>query len=106
MQTDISLISTKRKFVIDTKYYKSALQTYYDKDSIRSNNLYQLFAYLKNLEPRGEENAHCEGILLYPTVETELNEECVIQGHRILFRTINLNQDWKNIHKDLLRIVN
>jgi 5-methylcytosine-specific restriction enzyme subunit McrC len=106
MQTDISLISPSRKIVVDTKYYRSALQTHYDKETIRSNNLYQLFAYLKNLEPRGEENTNCEGILLYPTVETELDEECIIQGHRILFRSINLNQDWKCIHKDLMSIIN
>jgi len=106
MQTDISLSSDNRKMIIDTKYYKNALQRYYDKEKIHSDNLYQLFAYLKNLEPLGEENIHCEGILLYPTVEKELNLQYDVQGHRISIRTINLNQDWKRIHNSLLEILN
>lgn len=106
MQTDISLTSQNRKIVIDTKYYKEALQKYYDKESIRSNNLYQLFAYLMNLESLGEENSTCEGILLYPTVESEHEYQYVMKGHRIKVKTINLNQDWREIHKDLLNIIN
>ena len=106
MQTDISLTSQNRKIVIDTKYYKEALQKYYDKESIRSNNLYQLFAYLMNLEALGEENSNCEGILLYPTVESEREYQCVVKGHKIKVKTINLNQDWREIHKDLLNTIN
>lgn len=106
MQTDISLTSQNRKIVIDTKYYKEALQKYYDKESIRSNNLYQLFAYLMNLEALGEENSNCEGILLYPTVESEHEYQYVMKGHKIKVKTINLNQDWREIHKDLLNTIN
>jgi len=106
MHTDISLISEGRKVVMDTKYYRKALQMYYDKTSVRSGNLYQLFSYLKNLEVKGGANRNCEGILLYPTVRYELYEQCEVQGHTIMFRTINLNQDWRSIHNDLLAIIN
>lgn len=44
-------------------------------------------------------------MLLYPTVRRELNEECTIGDHRIAFKTINLNQDWRLIHRDLLNII-
>ncbi|MEJ5259358.1 MAG: hypothetical protein WHS88_04115 [Anaerohalosphaeraceae bacterium] len=91
--------------VIDTKYYRDALEIHYDREKIRSANLYQLFAYVKNLESRGGVNQTCEGMLLYPTVRQELDEECTIGGHRIAFRTINLNQDWRQIHRDLLNII-
>ena len=47
MLTDITLQSKSQKIIIDTKYYKDAFQTRYDKQKINSGNLYQLFAYLK-----------------------------------------------------------
>jgi len=106
METDISLISPSRKLVMDTKYYRESLQTYYEKETIKSDNLYQLLAYLKNLECRGEENINSEGILLYPTVSQKLDLEYSIQGHRVVVRTIDLNQDWRTIHDDLLAIIN
>jgi 5-methylcytosine-specific restriction enzyme subunit McrC len=106
MQTDISLTSQSRKIIIDTKYYAEALQKFYDKESIRSSNLYQLFTYLMNLEALGEENEKCEGILLYPTVQSEHDYQFIMKGHKITVRTINLNQNWKQIEKDLLALIN
>lgn len=105
MQTDISLTSSDRKIIIDTKYYKEALQTHYDKQTIISANLYQIHAYLTNLEALGGVNAHCEGILLYPTVTQELNIQQKIKGHRVSVRTIDLSQEWPIIKQRLLRII-
>ena len=62
MRTDVSLTSRTRKIVIDTKYYCEALQTYYDRHSIHSGNLYQIFSYLENLLHDDERESHCEGI--------------------------------------------
>ena len=46
-----------------------------------------------------------EGILLYPTVDVDLDLNYEIQGHRVRVKTINLNQDWQNIRRDLLQVV-
>lgn len=105
MRTDVSLTSPTRKIIIDTKYYAKALQTYYDKETIHSANLYQLFAYLENLKPANELEKYCEGILLYPTTDQELDHQFKIKGHPVSIRTINLNQDWKKIHESLLKLV-
>ena len=105
METDITLESDNRKIIIDAKYYKEALQKSYDKEKIRSANLYQIFAYLKNVEKKGGVSENCEGILLYPTVNNKLNESANIQGHKVSIRTIDLNQDHREIHKDLLEII-
>ena len=105
MQTDITLKSDNRQLIIDTKYYKDALQRYYDSEKINSGNLYQLNAYLTNLEALGEENKSCEGMLLYPTVEDELNLSYNMNDHKISIRTINLNQDWTQIRYKLLLLV-
>ena len=106
MQTDISLSSNDRKIIIDTKYYTNALQMHYDKESIRSSNLYQIYAYLTNVKPEYSGQPKSEGILLYPTVTKELDSETYIKGHKISFKTINLNQDWQGIHQDLLNVLN
>ena len=50
MQTDICLTSQDRKIILDCKYYKDTLQRHWDKSTIHSTHLYQLFAYLRNKE--------------------------------------------------------
>lgn len=105
MQTDISLENSNGKIVIDTKYYREALTVHYEKERIRSENMYQMFAYLKNLESTDKKNANCAGILLYPTVTRQLDINMTTHGHPVSFKTINLNQDWLGVHHDLLSIV-
>ncbi|MFC1493330.1 5-methylcytosine-specific restriction endonuclease system specificity protein McrC [candidate division KSB1 bacterium] len=108
METDTSITfkDPKRKIVIETKYSKSIFQEQYNKKSIKSPNLYQLYAYLKNLEGRGDHaNKHCEGILLYAEVDQKVDLKYFIDDHHVSVKTINLNQDWKNIHRDLLNII-
>lgn len=105
MKTDISLESRTRKIIVDTKYYLSPLTTYFGKEKIYSGHLYQLFAYLKNVAARGGIDAHCEGMLLYPTVDQELDETYRLDGHTVSIRTIDLNQHWKRIHDKLLSIL-
>lgn len=104
METDITIETEDKKIIIDTKYYKEALTSYYDAEKIRSNNLYQIYAYLKQVEYQGKKGREAEGILLYPTVKKELGYSKIIEGHKIRFETINLNQDWKAIHTDLLAL--
>ena len=53
MVTDISIEGDSSKAVIDTKFYKEALVTHFGQDKIRSDHLFQLNAYLTNLEHKG-----------------------------------------------------
>ena len=66
MQTDITLEGKDRKIIIDTKYYKHAIKSNMGREKLNSNNLYQLFSYLKNIEHKGGKNADARGVLLYP----------------------------------------
>jgi len=50
MRTDIHLESANSRTIIDTKYYSETLQLHHGKNSLRSENLYQLVSYLKNCE--------------------------------------------------------
>jgi len=44
-------------------------------------------------------------MLLYPTVDAPLSADYTHKGHKILIRTINLDQPWQGIHADLLALV-
>ena len=105
MRTDVSLESNDRHIVIDTKYYSQTLQTYYGFDSIHSGNLYQLFAYLKNLQFTEPRSRTLEGMLLYPCVGKTLDLEYAIQGHRMRVATVDLNSHWSDIGKRLLELL-
>jgi 5-methylcytosine-specific restriction enzyme subunit McrC len=105
MLTDITLQKGNEKIILDTKYYKEAFQTRYDRQKINSNNLYQLFSYLKNQETDSELTLNCQGILLYPSIQNDFVHSFKYENHKIRIMSINLNQDWQNIRSDLLKIV-
>ncbi len=105
MVTDISIEGHGFKAVIDTKYYKQALSTHYDTEKIHAQNIYQIFAYLKNLEKQGGINTNCTGVLLYPTVQKELRLSYKMDGHKVMIRTINMNQEWQAIYHDLKQLL-
>jgi len=107
MQTDISLISSDRKIVMDTKFYKQTLSFNFS-EKFHSANLYQIYSYINNLESNetDEKNKFCEGVLLYPTVQKEIDESYQMGNHQIRIATVNLNQNWNLIHDRLLNILN
>ncbi len=44
-------------------------------------------------------------MLLYPTIETDLCLQYILTGHRVTVATIDLAQDWREIHRRLLSLV-
>jgi 5-methylcytosine-specific restriction enzyme subunit McrC len=105
METDITLRSSAHAIIIDTKFSKNTLQGRFAKNTLRSEHLYQLFAYLKNLEHIDPLFRGSEGILLYPTTEETLNFSTQIQGHRLRVCTLDLANDASQIKSDLLEIL-
>jgi len=105
MRTDLSLRNAQQTIIIDTKYYTETLQRYYNSTSIHSAHLYQLFAYLKNMESRGGTDATAEGILLYPAVESTLRLSYEMHGHTLRICTIDLAQGWHEIRQELLQLI-
>lgn len=106
METDITLKSTTRKIIIDTKFYKEALKTRYDAEKIISDNLYQLYAYMNNQkDPEDPLSEKCEGMLLYPTVSKPLSKIYYMNHNKISVQSVNLNQHWKKIREDLLGLI-
>ena len=109
MRTDVSITSTAapyQRLVIDTKYYAAALgASLHGPEKIRSENLYQVYAYLRTQEQRGPSHLSATGMLLYPTTGYGLNETMVVQGHRIRIATVNLSEPWERIEESLIRLV-
>lgn len=106
MLTDVSLERDSQKIIIDTKYYKNALTNRYEANKLISPNLYQIFAYLNNIKQQKNDYEIFEGILLYPTVSYSLNKTYYDRDLVLHIKTIDLNQNWMNIRKNLLDIVN
>lgn len=105
METDITIKRNNEVIIMDTKYYKNTLARNMGKDKYHSTNMYQMFSYLKNAEVKGEEYRTSTGILLYPQVDLELNNSYKMEGHYLKICTVNLHDDWENIHNRLLEII-
>lgn len=104
METDISLRTPSGYLIIDAKYYKETMAGQFGK-KVRSGHLYQLFAYLRNVAARGSDFENAAGLLLYPAARESVHLDYEIQGHRISVRTVDLSQDWREIHAELLAAV-
>ena len=104
MLTDITLTRPGRCLVIDAKYTPNVLQEHFHGSSrLRSGHLYQLFAYLKNLPCVA--GTALDGMLLYPLAQRTIDATFTLPGHRMRVCTINLNQHWKLVRRDLLTLV-
>lgn len=107
MQSDIHLQKGNTVLIIDAKYYSHTTQTQYDKHTLHSNNMYQIFAYVKNRDYEfGEEEHTVSGMLLYAKTEEEVQPDHVYQmhGNQITVRTLDLNLPFVDIAGQLNQI--
>lgn len=105
MQTDIVLSSreTGKTLIIDAKYYSHNMQMKapYMTRTVHSNNLYQIFAYVKNWPAAPDESV--AGMLLYAGTDDEVqpDNDYQISGNTISVKTLDLDCDFTNIAKKL-----
>ena len=105
METDITLENDNKKIIIDAKFYRETMTVNYNKERIKSANLYQLFSYLLNQQDGSSKTQNAKGILLYPTIETEYSLNFKYYNHNIQIRTVNLNSNWRRISSRLKEII-
>lgn len=108
MQSDIHLQRGSTVLIIDAKYYSHTTQVQFDKHTLHSNNLYQIFTYVKNRSYQfGEEDNTVSGMLLYAKTEEEIQPDNVYQmhGNQITVRTLDLNKPFAEIAEQLNAIV-
>lgn len=115
MKTDITLTGTykkhseentkkdtkKRILIIDTKYYTSNMdESFWGNKAIhKTNNLYQMFAYVKN-KKYAYKDAAVSGMILYAQTDSETQPKSfyMFEGESIEITTIDLKEDfskWK-----------
>ena len=98
--------SAGQRIIIDTKFTSMVTRGQYGNQSLKSGNIYQLYAYLRSQENPADPMSHnSAGVLLYPALGTDYDESATIQGHRIRFATVDLAADTQTIRNQLLRIV-
>ena len=108
MQTDVTLKKGNCVLIIDAKYYANTLQSNFDVHTIRSNNLYQIYTYVKNRDAEFGNRPHAvSGMLLYAATDEEVqpNQSYLMQGNRISVRTLDLNREFSEIASQLDQIV-
>ena len=104
MQTDIMLTYKEKTLIIDAKYYAHSTQIQYDKHTLHSGNMYQIFTYVKNKETALADQPHeVSGMLLYARTDEDIypEHEYRMSGNRIEVRTLNLDGDFTMIKAQL-----
>lgn len=103
MQSDIMLSYEDKVLIIDAKYYSHTTQAQYDTHTLHSNNLYQIFTYVKNKDSELAEVPHVvSGMLLY--ARTEEANTYQMSGNKISVKTLDLNCDFSDVVAQLYKI--
>ena len=104
-----------KTIIIDTKYYpnymKNSFYSEEDKRTLISGNLYQMNAYMNNINTDNE----LVGMLLYPMPysKNEISEKYnidvvsngIVKKAILQIQTINLNNEWRKIKEELIKII-
>lgn len=109
MQSDVMLTYKGEVLIIDAKYYAHNLQSYYGANTIHNANLNQIFTYVKNKQGDPKLGDHkVAGMLLYARTTASLQPDVkyTMSGNTIYVRTLDLNQEFPVIAKQLNSIVN
>lgn len=110
MKLDIELVQPDvkgpgpRRIVIDTKFTSVTKTNQFGDLKLRSGYVYQIYAYLMSQEA-SETDRKSEGLMLHPVVGEPVDEEVVIQGHRIRFATVDLAADSATLADQLLEAI-
>ena len=103
MQTDVMLTRNDKILIIDAKYYAHVMRTHgqYGSHKIHSNNLYQIFSYVKNKDSGNSGNV--SGLLLYAKTDEAIIPDCAykMRGNTISVKTLDLNVDFASIMAQL-----
>lgn len=94
----------EKTLIIDAKYYGQTLQKQFDKYSLHSGNVYQIFTYVKNQDK--DNTGNVAGILLYAKTDEDITPDCMFNmgGNQIGAKTLDLNKDFSLIAAQLDKI--
>ena len=110
MQTDITLTKDDKVLIIDAKFYAHSTMSQYGAQNLISGNLYQIFTYVKNeAEKVKSEGRTVAGMLLYAKTDDDIiadDKTYSMSGNTIVVRSLDLEQSFSGISKQLNAIAN
>ena len=104
MKSDIVLEKDGNILIIDAKYYAHTTQQRFDKATVHSANLYQIFTYVKNKqEELKDRQVTVSGMLLYAKTDEQIFPDNTYQmsGNQISVKTLDLNCGFDKIREQL-----
>ena len=102
MKTDVTIKYRDKILIIDAKYYSRSMQSgQYDKRTMHSHNMYQIYTYVKNLDK--SQSGLVSGLLLYAKTDEDItpNNEYTLNGNHFKVATLDLNQPFEHIAKQM-----
>lgn len=106
MLTDVSLDSNDRSIVLEAKFTPRSLSSRADwRQTLRSEHLYQLYAYIQNLRLQESAGKLVSGVLVYPTAGQQLDASYEIQGLQVRVVSVDLARHWSEIHEQLMELL-
>lgn len=105
MYTDTVIERNGKKLIIDAKYYTKSMQQRFDKETFRSNNMYQIYAYVKNEDK--DNTGDVSGMLLYAKTDKEdLGWNSYMMGNNeIIITNLDLSKDFSYIEEQFKSFV-
>lgn len=107
MQTDITLRKDAQVLIIDAKYYTRMTQAHFGVHSLHSNNLYQIFTYVKNMqETLGADAPRVSGMLMYARTDERIlpDSDYLMSKNPISVRSLDLSCDFESIRAQLDKV--
>ena len=108
MKTDVVLehYGLSHRIIIDTKFTSLLVSGQYENESLRSEYIYQIYAYLRSQESSQDPmSVRASGVLLHPSVGEMVDEAVIIQEHAIRFVTVDLAASASQIRRQLLSLI-
>jgi 5-methylcytosine-specific restriction enzyme subunit McrC len=105
LETDIVLTSSDSRIVIDTKFWPEPFEKRYEKLTVRSDHLNQMFAYIQNLAARDHQRRRVDGVILYAAVSGAFLQDWTLFGHNLRVAGVDLSKHWQQIEKNLLSVI-
>ncbi|AGS33878.1 5-methylcytosine-specific restriction enzyme subunit McrC [Corynebacterium maris DSM 45190] len=91
MQTDIILRPPSRPpIIVDTKFTRVIRANQYTQERLKSEYLYQMYAYVRSQEGNSEFGPATAGLLLHPVVDDDVREWTFIGMHAFGVATVDL----------------
>lgn len=107
METDIVLDppSGGARVIVDTNFASILGSRRFGGDTLKSDYLYQMYAYVRSQEGIGPRSAETAGLFVHPAIMASVYEHVTIQGHSITFATVNLGASPAAIRSELRGIL-